>query len=222
MTTQILIIDDHPIFRKGLKSLIEDESDMRVCAESASFKDAINQFRQAENSIDVATVDLSLAGTSGLQLIKRIRAHNKRVKILVASMHDERMFAERCLRAGANGYINKEEAPQKIITAIHAVLTGKYYLSQNMLNLLAQRNFDGGGGGAAIAKSPIEILSDRELEIFMLIGEGKNSQKIASLLNISSKTVDTHKEHIKKKLCIHDKAELIKQAVAWGVREVIA
>jgi DNA-binding NarL/FixJ family response regulator len=214
----ILVIDDHPLFRRGLKSLIDNESDLHVCAECASAEDALSFLRRSGVDIDIATVDLSLSGTSGLQLIKNIRAHNKSIKILVASMHDEQMFAERCLRAGANGYINKEEAPQKIVKAIHAIWSGKYYLSDAMLSSLAQRNLD---GASNTTKTSIELLSDRELEIFMLIAEGKNSQKIADLLNISSKTVDTHKEHIKKKLGIHDKAELIKHAVSWSISEML-
>jgi DNA-binding NarL/FixJ family response regulator len=214
VTAQILIIDDHPIFCKGLKLLIDNEDDMHVCCEAASSEEALKHLKLCD--VDLATVDLSLAGTSGLQLIKNIRIHHKKVKLLVSSMHDELMFAERCVHAGANGYINKEEAPQKIIAAIRTVLSGQYYLSDNMTKNLAQRNLN---GGSQASKSPVEILSNRELEVFMLIGEGKNSQKIAGLLNISSKTVDTHKEHIKKKLGIHDKFQLIQQAVAWSIRE---
>lgn len=214
MQCHILIVDDHPIFREGLKSLLDNEDDLKFCCEASNSEEAIKQLRNCP--CDLVTMDLSLAGGSGLQLIKQFRSYNKTIKILVASMHDETMFAERCIRAGANGYINKEEAPQKIIHAIRVVMSGKYYLSNNLKEYLAQRNFMGGENAS---RPPEEVLSNREIEVFMLIAEGKNSHKIASQLNISSKTVDTHKEHIKKKLAIDDKVELIKKAVAWSMNE---
>lgn len=216
MQYHISVVDDHPIFREGLKFLLDNESDLEFCCEASNSEDALKQLRNCP--CDLVTMDLSLAGSSGLQLIKQFRLYDKSIKILVASMHDETLFAERCIRAGANGYINKEVAPQKIINAIRVVLSGKYYLSDNMKEYLAQRNFMGGDN---VSNSPEEALSNREMEVFMLIGEGKSSHKIASQLNISSKTVDTHKEHIKKKLAINDKAELIKKAVAWSMRASI-
>ncbi len=216
MQFHILVVDDHPIFREGLKSLLANADDLKFCCEASTSEEALKQLRNCP--CDLVTMDLSLAGSSGLQLIKQFRFYDKSIKILVASMHDETLFAERCIRAGANGYINKEEAPKKIINAIRSILSGKYYLSDKVKEHLAQRNFMGGGN---TSNSPEETLSNREMEVFMLIGEGKSLQKIASQLNISSKTVDTHKEHIKKKLAINDKAELIKKAVAWSMRETL-
>jgi DNA-binding NarL/FixJ family response regulator len=209
-------VDDHPIFREGLKSLIENENDLVVCCEASDSEQALKNFRNSD--CDLVTMDLSLAGGSGLQLIKQFKAMNKNTKILVASMHDEFLFAERSIRAGANGYMNKEEASQKIITAIRDVLGGAFYLSDKMTRHLAQRNLEGGSDSC---KTPEEVLSNRELEVFMLIGKGQNSQKIATQLHISSKTVDTHKEHIKKKLGIHEKTELMQRAVSWVIQESV-
>ena len=168
MQCHILIVDDHPIFREGLKSLLDNEDDLKFCCEASNSEEAIKQLRNCP--CDLVTMDLSLAGGSELQLIKQFRSYNKTIKILVASMHDETMFAERCIRAGANGYINKEEAPQKIIHAIRVVMSGKYYLSNNLKEYLAQRNFMGGENAS---RPPEEVLSNREIEVFMLIAEGK-------------------------------------------------
>jgi DNA-binding NarL/FixJ family response regulator len=214
LQSRILIVDDHPIFREGLKSLLNNEKDLKFCCEASSSEEALKQLRNCP--CDLVTMDLSLSGGSGLQLIKQFRSYSKSIKILVASMHDETLFAERCIRAGATGYINKEEAPQYIINAIRVVLSGKLYLSDAMKEHLAQRNFLRGENTSHL---PEEALSNREMEVFMLIGEGKSSHRIACQLNISSKTVDTHKEHIKKKLGIGDKAELIKKAVSWTMRD---
>ncbi len=214
MKLKILIIDDHPIFREGLKSLLHNEPDMMVCAEADSCESAINELKHCK--ADVITMDLSLGDGSGLQLIKQVRAYDKKVKIIISSMHDELLFAERCIRAGANGYINKDQASANIIKAIRLVSTGEHYLSEKMVNFLAQRQLDGGNCAGV---TPEELLSNRELEVFLMIGQGLNTRKIASNLNLSSKTIDTHKEHIKRKLNIRDSSTLIQRAVTWVLSE---
>lgn len=214
MTLKVLIIDDHPIFREGLKSLLNNEPDMVVCGEAGNCESARKALRHYE--ADIIIMDLSLAGGSGLQLIKQIRANDKKVNIIVSSMHDEMLFAERCIRAGANGYLNKEQASSNIIKAIRLVSTGAFYLSEKMINFLAQRQLE---GGDHVGVTPEERLSNRELEVFLLIGKGLNTHKIASQLNLSSKTIDTHKEHIKRKLSIKDSSTLIQRAVTWVMSE---
>lgn len=212
MALNILIIDDHPIFREGLKSLVLNEPGMTICGEAYSRDSAIKVLKRCHP--DVITLDLSLGDGSGLQLIKQIRAYDKKVKIIISSMHDELLFAERCIREGANGYINKEQASTNIIDAIRLVSKGELYLSDKMIKVLAQRQLD---GGKYVGATPEELLSNRELEVFLMIGQGLNTQKIANNLNLSSKTIDTHKEHIKRKLSIQDSSTLIQRAVAWGL-----
>jgi DNA-binding NarL/FixJ family response regulator len=215
LVNKIMIVDDHPVFIVGLVSLINNEPDMEVCTE------ALDEIAANENikSIvpDLIIMDLSLGNYSGLQLIKKIRNHHEQIKILVASMHDEKLYAERCLRAGANGYIGKQEAPSKIIRAIRDVLNGKIYLSNDVTGLLLSRQFR---GDKPITKAlPEETLSDREMEVFSLIGRGFGTKKIASELNLSIKTIDTHKEHIKRKLAVSDQAKLVQRAVSWVISQ---
>lgn len=214
MSTHILVIDDHPIFRQGLIALLSEEKDFLICGEADEGSSALKILR--ENNPSLIILDLSLKNSSGLQLLKRIRAEDKKVKILIASMHDEVLFAERCILAGANGYINKEEAPSKIVSAIRALLKNGFYLSDKMTIHIAQRNLQ---GMDQIKNAPEDILSNREMEVFMLIGKGHSTQKIADSLHLSTKTIDTHKEHIKKKLGIEDNVGLIQRAVAWSLTD---
>jgi DNA-binding NarL/FixJ family response regulator len=197
MAHKILIVDDHPLFRRGLESLIHQEKELQVCGEAASIAEAMKLFQ--EQHPDIVVADLTLSSGNGLRLIKQIRAHSKTTRILVSSMHDEKLFAERCMRAGANGYVNKEEAASRIIGAIRTILKGSFYLSPAMSSYLAERQLQ---GTSSKNTSPEENLSNREMEVFILMGKGNTKQNIANELHVSGKTIDTHKEHIKRKLGI--------------------
>ncbi len=204
----ILIIDDHPLVRAGFAQLIGDTPDLNVCGEAGDMASAL----QLLNSItpDLAIIDLSLAGGSGLDLIEHIKARNSEILMLVASMHDESLYAERVLAAGARGYINKQEAQEKIIQAIRQVLKGKVYLSELMteriLNNMVSRNDD---------KHGIVALSNRELQVFEMIGQGLAPGKMAKQLNLSVKTIETHQAHIKKKLGVTSTHKLTHRAIRW-------
>jgi DNA-binding NarL/FixJ family response regulator len=208
--TRILIVDDHPLVRMGFNQIISDEADLEVCGEAASMGEALSLV--ASEKPDLVIIDLSLAGGSGLDLIEHIKARNPNIYMLVASMHDESLFAERALNAGALGYINKHEAQDKIIHAIRRVLRGKIYLSEpmteRMLNNLVSNE-------AELGRTSIEKLSNRELEIFELIGQGTTTAKMAEHLNLSIKTIETHQAHIKKKLGLNSAHELAHRAIHW-------
>ena len=208
--TRILIVDDHPLVRAGFSQLIGDCPDLEVCGEAGDMAEALNQIDAT--SPDLAIIDLSLAGGSGLDLIERIRSRNKDILMLVASMHDETLYAERVLAAGARGYINKQEAQDRIIHAIRQVLSGKVYLSQQMTDRLLSGMVDANG-----EKRDIDSLSNRELQVFELIGEGVSSSQIAEQLNLSIKTIETHQAHIKKKLGLGSAHELNQRAIRWAM-----
>jgi DNA-binding NarL/FixJ family response regulator len=206
--TRILIVDDHPFVRTGFAQLIGDCADLEVCGEAGDMAEALRQIDAT--SPDLAIIDLSLAGGSGLDLIERVRSRNKDILMLVASMHDETLYAERVLAAGARGYINKQEAQDSIIRAIRQVLSGKVYLSQQMTDRLLSGMVDSNG-----EKRDIDSLSNRELQVFELIGEGVSSSQIAEQLNLSIKTIETHQAHIKKKLGLGSAHELNQRAIRW-------
>ncbi len=216
MTCRILIVDDHPIFRAGLRNIIELEDKLKVCGEAGTVAEALEAFRKQKP--DFVIVDLNLAEGSGLDLIRRLRCSSRLTKVLVTSMHNELLFAERTMRAGADGYISKDDAPSSLINAIYEILTAGFYISPGLSSHIAKRHML---GIADREGSPEKVLSDRELEVFTLIGKGKPTREIAKNLNLSVKTVDTHKEHIKHKLGIKDNTVLIQQAVLWVVREQI-
>ena len=180
------------------------------CAEAASGEDALAMVDDARP--DLVVIDIALKGISGIELIKRIRARQPDVKMLVSSMHDETLYAERALRAGARGYVNKEEAPESVIEAIRQILTGTVFLSAVMKDRLLNVMID---GGDSKEQSPIETLSDRELEVFTLIGRGLTTREVANRLHLSVKTIETHREHIRSKLSITSSAELMRHAVQW-------
>ena len=190
---RILIVDDHPLVRTGFAQLIGDCPDLEVCCEAADMAEALRLIDS--NPPDLAIIDLSLAGGSGLDLIERVKSRNPNILMLVASMHDEALYAERVLAAGARGYINKQEAQESIIRAIRQVLAGKVYLSEAMTDRLLSGLVD-----VRDEKRDIERLSNRELQVFELIGQGVPVSQIASQLNLSIKTIETHQAHIKKKL----------------------
>jgi len=211
---RILVVDDHPLVRAGLVSLIKGEGDMDVCGESADISTALEMVRSERP--DLATVDLSLADGNGLELVKRLSASYSEIKILVCSMHDEALFAYRALKAGAMGYIGKEEATTHVIEAIRQVLNNKIWLSQNM----TERALQGlAKGGKDVTAATVERLSDRELEIFGLIGRGLGPSQIAEQLHLSVKTIETHRENIKKKLNLLNGSELTRLAMQWALEQ---
>ena len=206
----ILIVDDHPLVRAGLASLISAEPDMEVAGEAATVSAAIDLIDR--NKPHLAIVDLSLGDGSGLELIKRISARHSEVRLLVCSMHDEVLFSQRALNAGAMGYINKQEATTDVIKAVRRVLDGKIYLSENM----TERVLHGVARGRVDTRSAsIASLSDRELEVFNLIGQGLGATRIAEALNLSVKTIESHRDKIKKKLNLKSAIELNRTAMHW-------
>ena len=205
---RILIVDDHPLVRTGLAQLIGDCPDLEVCGEAGDMGEALRQVDELQP--DLAIIDLSLAGGSGLDLIERVKSRNLNILMLVASMHDETLYAERVLAAGARGYINKQEAQERIILAIRRVLGGKVYLSERMTERLLSGMVD-----ANSDKRDIDSLSNRELQVFELIGEGVPTARIAEQLNLSTKTIETHQAHIKKKLSLDSAHELTQRAIRW-------
>jgi DNA-binding NarL/FixJ family response regulator len=209
-TIRIVIVDDHPLVREGLRGLLSAQSDFEVCGEAASPAEA-RQVIEATRP-DVAIIDLTLKDGNGIELIKELRAQNESPRILVLTMHDELLFAERALRAGASGYVSKHEASRNVIGAVRTILTGKLYLSERMTQRTVQRALTGGGDPTA---SPLDRLSDREIEVFEMIGHGMTSRQIAQRLNLSPKTVETHREHIKGKLDLKNATELTRHAVQW-------
>ena len=207
---RILLVDDHPIMRRGLAELINLEKDLVVCAEADSIQTALELIKRHEPH--VALVDLSLKNESGLELIKDIKARFPQVLILVLSMHDELFYAERVLRAGAKGYVMKQQATDLVLVAIRRILGGEVYLSDFMSSKVL-RNVT--SKKAEKAGSSVDQLSDRELEVFRLIGTGLGTRQIAERLSRSVKTVETYREHIKLKLDLKDSSELVQNAIQW-------
>ncbi|MGA7979954.1 MAG: response regulator transcription factor [Chromatiaceae bacterium] len=212
---RILIVDDHPLVRAGLAALIQAEPDLEVCGETGAFSGALELFRETEP--DLAIVDLSLAEGSGLELVRRLTAPQSRTRVLVCSMHEESLFAQRALNAGAMGYINKQEATSNVIEAIRRVLSGKIYLSGSMTERLLNRIT--ARGSSVKAMPSIRDLSDRELEVFDLIGRGLSSSQIAEQLHLSVKTVEAHRAKIKRKLNLGSGRELTRYAVQWALEQ---
>ena len=206
---RILVVDDHPIVRRGLRQLFDDEPDLEVVGEAEDSTDALEQLKAVEP--DLVIVDLSLKRGHGLELIPQIKANHERVKMLVSSMHDESLFAERVLRAGALGYISKQESPSELINAIRQVLRGEIYLSLRMANRLLGRIV----GGETLENDPIGRLSDRELQVFELIGQGLRTKQIAQELDLSPKTIEAHRENIKTKLNLKSGVEMSRHATQW-------
>jgi DNA-binding NarL/FixJ family response regulator len=215
--TRVLLVDDHPILRRGLAQLINQEADMAVCGEA---EDAPKAF-QAVSTLtpDIAVVDISLKGGNGIELIKNVKARFPDLPILVLSMHDESLYAERALRAGSLGYIMKEEAIEQVLVAIRKVLTGEIFLSDKMKAKLLQQLANGRG---KTITSPIEHLTDRELEVFRLIGEGRSTRQIAAELHLSVRTVEAYREYIKGKLNLKNSTELVQHAFHWVHHEAAA
>jgi DNA-binding NarL/FixJ family response regulator len=207
---RVLLVDDHPMMRQGLALLINQQPDLTMCCEAAAAAEAMRLIGTSKP--DLAIVDLSLEGSSGLELIKDLQALHPEVPVLVMSMHDESLYAERLLRAGARGYVMKQAGGETVLGAIRCVLSGRVYLSPKMSEKLLD-SFTGRRPRGS--NSPIEQLSDREFEIFELLGEGKSTREIARQLHLSPKTVDVHRSHIKRKLELKDSISLIRYAVRW-------
>jgi DNA-binding NarL/FixJ family response regulator len=211
---KVFIVDDHPIVRRGIAQLLSDESDLVVCGEADSAEKALEGI--ALTNPDLAIVDLTLAGAVGLSLIKELRERRPPVASLVLSMHDESLYAERALRAGASGYIMKQEATDHIVEAVRQVLRGEIYLSEKMAARMLHRLAGEEGG---MRPASIESLSDRELEVFHLVGAGLATREVAEKLYLSVKTIETHLEHIKTKLGLANGRELVRYAVKWAAGE---
>jgi DNA-binding NarL/FixJ family response regulator len=207
---KVFIVDDHPLVREWLTNLIKQHSGLVVCGEAAAANEAIAGI--ASTKPEVAIVDISLRAGSGLDLIKTMKTLYPHTSVIVLSMHDERLYAERALRAGARGYIMKRETTRNVIAAIRQVLDGKLYVSTDMATYFSEKFVDGKPPTGA---SSIEQLSDRELEVFQLLGQGRETRDIANSLNISIKTVQAYCARIKEKLKLANASELLREAVRW-------
>ncbi len=206
---RVLIVDDHPVFRFGLAQMLSAQSGLAVCGEAESAEEALPLVTELQP--DLLVVDLSLPGVHGLELVKRAREASPGILVLVCSMYDEALFAERALRAGARGYVEKQEPVAEIVTAVREVLAGRRYVSPRIARRLDQPEREGRGSDDPIPSR----LSDRELEVFTLIGRGLGTREIAERLGLSVKTVETYREHLKEKLALGSGAELTRRAVAW-------
>lgn len=207
---RVLLVDDHPIVRQGVLNLIQNEPDMTVCAEAATTHEALDAC--ARLAPDVAVVDLSIKDGSGLELTKDMKVRRPKMPVLILSMHDEAVYCERALRAGAKGYLMKDQAGENIISAIRKVLGGDIYLSENMAQTILSKVVAGEPGRGT---SPVDRLSDRELEIFRLLGQGLGTKEIAARLHRSAKTIDAHRENIKRKLRLGNSSDLLQHAIQW-------
>ncbi len=208
--TKIVVVDDHPIVRQGLTELVNREDDLIVCGQAEDAHQAMQAIKTLKP--DIIIVDISLKETSGMELIKDIKARYPSLSVLALSMHDESMYAERVLRAGAEGYIMKAEATENIVMAIRKVLSGQIYLSDRMVPKMVRKLV---GAGANVGLSAIERLSDRELEVFRSIGQGHTTRQIAENLHLSIKTIETYRAHIKEKLHLVNAAKLLQYAIRW-------
>jgi len=208
---RVLIVDDHPAVREALALRIAREPDLEVCGEAADMGDALRLIAEARP--DVAVVDITLKTGSGIDLIKRIKDRNNHVRILVWSMHSESLYAERALRAGALGYMTKDQATDRIVEAIRQVLAGKVWLSDAMAERLLRRSV--GGRQKDLARSPLDALADREVEVFRLIGQGVKTAEIADRMHLSVKTVETYRDRIRQKLAIESGTNLAHYATQW-------
>ena len=211
---RVLVVDDHPIVRPGLALLINREPDLMVCGEAEDARTAMQSITAAKP--DILVVDISLNGPDGLDLLKYIRTRYPDLPVLILSMHDESMYAERALRAGAQGYIMKQEATEKVLVALRRILGHEIYVSERVSNRILQRYIGSPSDGGP---SSIADLTDRELEVFRLIGAGHSTRQIAEELHISVKTVESYQAHIKEKLSLRSARELVQHAIQWSITE---
>jgi len=207
---RVFLVEDHPVTREGFAQLINFQNDLQVCGQTGTAALALTEI--AALSPDLVILDISLAGTSGVELIKDLTCRDPILRILVLSTHDETLYAERALRAGARGYVMKHEPTQQVMAAIRQVLGGGVYLSERMRNRLLERVAKSSSSALA---SDFEQLSDRELQVFQLIGEGRSTRQIGASLHLSVSTVETYRAHIKEKLRLENATELVQRAVGW-------
>jgi DNA-binding NarL/FixJ family response regulator len=207
--TRVVIVEDHPMFREQLAHLISKEPDMVVCGEADNVRDGFVLIQEKNPAI--AIVDITLKGSSGLELLKDLRAHEIKLPTLMLSMHDESLYAERALRAGAKGYITKHEASANVMVAIRQVLSGEIYLKPRFMSSILNRITN----GSSVTAKPIDRLTDRELEVFELIGRGQTTREIGARLRLGLTTVDTYRARIKGKLNLENAARLHSEASRW-------
>ena len=212
--SKVFVVDDHQLIRQGLALIINRETDLVVCGEAEDAPTAMDAI--ATTHPDILIVDISLNGPDGLDLLKEMRMRNPEVRVLILSMHDEKIYAERALRAGAQGYVMKQEAAGKVLVALRRILGGEIYVSEQISDRMMQRYI----GGPSVGKpSSIADLTDRELEVFRLLGEGQSTREIAETLHISVKTVESYQAHIKEKLSLRSARELLQHAIQWCMDE---
>ena len=210
---RVLIVDDHPIFRAGLNGLVNLEAELTVCGEANDAKQAMQAVEKLHP--DLVLLDMSLPGKGGLELLKDIRALAPQTPVLIISMHDETLYAERVIKAGGRGYIMKQEGPEKIVQAVRKVLSGGISVSER----IAAQILDAMSGGKSGTSSSVSTLTDREFEVYRLLGQGKEPHEIARTLHLSIKTVDTHRAHIRQKLSLRNATELIHHATRWTAEQ---
>lgn len=211
---KIMLVDDHPLVREGLVNLISQQPDLEICGEAGDEPQALALIGSVQP--DVVVVDISLESGSGMELLKSIKAVHPHVKTMVLSMHDETLYAERALHAGARGYIMKREAAKKVIAGIRAIHGGQLFVSEKISAQLAEKFV---GGGAA-ENSPVSILSDRELQVFELLGRGQSTRQISEHLHVGFKTVQAYSARIKEKLKLANATELMREAIRWNERSL--
>src|SRR6266568_9367384 len=207
---RVFIVDDHPLVRDGLANLINQQSDLTVCGDAEDSRGAIAGIESSRP--DVALIDISLKNESGLELVKTLQSQFSQVALIVLSMHDEALYAERALHAGARGYVMKRETTKSVLTAIRRVVEGDVYVSERFVSVMARRL---GSSRRAAANSPVELLSDRELEVFRLLGQGRTTSQIAEDLHLSLKTVQAYCARAKEKFGVNSLGELLRAAIRW-------
>jgi DNA-binding NarL/FixJ family response regulator len=214
--TKVLLVDDHPVLRRGVAEIINGEYDLEVCGEASTLADAYSAVGKLKP--DLMIIDISLDGNNGIELMKELSNRWPTLPLLAYSMHDEQIYAERALRAGAKGYVMKQHPPETLIEAIRQILKGKIFLSEQMSDRLLGK-LVGAGVSATPSQSPIEKLSDRELEVLQLIGKGMTTSQIADKLCLSVKTIETYREHLKQKLNLQSGPELTRYAIEWSLNQ---
>jgi DNA-binding NarL/FixJ family response regulator len=212
--TRIVLVDDHPMLIRGIADLINGESDLEVVGEASTFQEAMAQVAKLKPGLVI--VDVSLDGNNGIELMKNLSGREGSPPILAYSMHDESIYAERALRAGAKGYVMKQAEPEVLLSAIHQILKGKIFLSEQMSERLLGK-LVGAGATTTTTAWPIDKLSDRELEVLQLLGQGMGTSQIADKLCLSVKTIETYREHLKQKLNLANGQELLRYAIEWSL-----
>jgi len=215
MKRRVFVVDDHPIVREGLAQMINREPDLTVCGEAEEMHGALQMICTLKP--DILIVDISLNGPDGLDLLKNIRSKDPGLPVLILSMHDESIYAERALRAGANGYIMKQEATGKVLVALRRILNREIYVSSRIASKMLQQFV--GASSSPASHSPVDDLSDRELEVLRLMGDGHATRQIAEELHLSVKTVESYQAHLKEKLSLKNSRELVQYAVQWTMTE---